>query len=129
MTDNPFVREIANALCVAASNGYTPAETAEAAVAEAKRFMRVQAEQELYGEASDAAWTVTHRGKVRTTVLMREQPDRSHMPDSLRECVRDAEEALNSGALIAGKLGNEDVRAALVSTRSHLRRGLGEPEE
>lgn len=43
----------------------------------------------------------------------------------LHKCIADAEQALNTGALLAAKLGEEDVRRALVSTRSHLRKQLG----
>lgn len=44
----------------------------------------------------------------------------------LHKCIADAEEALNSGAFLAAKLGEDDLSRALVSTRSFLRQQLGE---
>jgi hypothetical protein len=46
---------------------------------------------------------------------------------AVAECVRDAEEALTAGALLAVAAGDEDLRTAFLLARSVLREGLGEP--
>lgn len=45
----------------------------------------------------------------------------------VQECIRDAEEALNSGALLAEAAGETELREAFLRTRSYFRKQIREP--